>query len=494
MLTTIPITIDKSHLITIGEKLYQEGVELIRELVCNAYDADATNVWIESDPYQIKVRDDGSGMDLSGLRQYLTIGSEEKKYNHTSPVFKRERIGQFGIGKFAVLSACSVFKVHTQKGDFAAQISFDKELFSKVDNWDVPIHALDVDPMMGNGTIIILERLKKPLSEAQIERVIREKTPLKAPHFRVFLNGRQIEPYHIPGKRFQVSEDTDFGTVRGEIILPHFTQKIEIPGIEITVKGVMIRRETFGVEALHLATASRLIGSVAADFLPVTSDRSRFIIDSEPYLQFAEVMTKIMKKIFHDLRKQQQEKADQKADKVLKEAMRGMRKALRRNESLAPVTMVPSTDFVQSTLSGSIPDGDAAKLATSSSPEALLDEERKHRGLQEGQAAPNEPRIQKVKVQRASGRDLTARKIKVGDLDVMCTFESLGFDTPEYLVESNVIIINQSHKMYRRVEKKEDLLGEYILRLIAQELSRQYAPYDSAKAYELMNQLLRDAV
>jgi hypothetical protein len=37
----LPVTVDKSHLITIGERLYSESIELIRELVNNAYDADA---------------------------------------------------------------------------------------------------------------------------------------------------------------------------------------------------------------------------------------------------------------------------------------------------------------------------------------------------------------------------------------------------------------------------------------------------------------------
>jgi len=38
----VRVTVDKSHLITIGERLYSESIELIRELVNNAYDADAT--------------------------------------------------------------------------------------------------------------------------------------------------------------------------------------------------------------------------------------------------------------------------------------------------------------------------------------------------------------------------------------------------------------------------------------------------------------------
>ena len=40
----IPITIDKSHIITIGERLYAESIEFVRELINNAYDADATLV------------------------------------------------------------------------------------------------------------------------------------------------------------------------------------------------------------------------------------------------------------------------------------------------------------------------------------------------------------------------------------------------------------------------------------------------------------------
>ena len=38
----IPVTIDKSHIITIGERLYAESIEFVRELVNNAYGADAT--------------------------------------------------------------------------------------------------------------------------------------------------------------------------------------------------------------------------------------------------------------------------------------------------------------------------------------------------------------------------------------------------------------------------------------------------------------------
>ena len=76
--TTIPVKVDRSHIITIGRRLYSESVELIRELVNNAYDADATEVRITIREDEIEVADNGLGMDLEGQRKYLNIGSKEK--------------------------------------------------------------------------------------------------------------------------------------------------------------------------------------------------------------------------------------------------------------------------------------------------------------------------------------------------------------------------------------------------------------------------------
>src|SRR3990172_8129405 len=53
----IPVTIDKSHIITIGEKLYAESIEFVRELVNNAYDADATLVEIIVAEDMIEIRE-----------------------------------------------------------------------------------------------------------------------------------------------------------------------------------------------------------------------------------------------------------------------------------------------------------------------------------------------------------------------------------------------------------------------------------------------------
>ena len=110
---TIPVTIDKSHLIAIGEQLYTRSIELIREFINNAYDADATEVRVTVDESRIMIWDNGTGMDHDGLLQYFNIGSPEKRARKRSTRYKRELIGQFGIGKFAALTTGERFEVST---------------------------------------------------------------------------------------------------------------------------------------------------------------------------------------------------------------------------------------------------------------------------------------------------------------------------------------------------------------------------------------------
>src|SRR4030066_1767982 len=176
----LPVSVDKNHLITIGERLYSESIELIRELVNNAYDADATEVWIKMTDELIEVKDNGTGMDREGLREYFNIGSPEKVLKAKSPQFHRDRIGQFGIGKFASLSACECFEVYTQKGDFAAKVTFDKLEWGKEgEQWNLPLQILPPDKERGDGTTVTLLRLKREFEPEEVIRKIVEGPPLK---------------------------------------------------------------------------------------------------------------------------------------------------------------------------------------------------------------------------------------------------------------------------------------------------------------------------
>lgn len=166
----IPVTIDKSHIITIGERMYAESIEFVRELVYNAYDADATMVEIIVEEDTIEIRDNGAGMDIERLRQYFNIGSQQKLYSPKSPIYNRDRIGQFGIGKFASLSACKHFEVITKKDEFVGRVIFGKEQWEKVgDVWQLPLEILTADFRKQNGTTVILTGLDRRFDSKDIE-------------------------------------------------------------------------------------------------------------------------------------------------------------------------------------------------------------------------------------------------------------------------------------------------------------------------------------
>jgi len=239
----IPVTIDKSHIITIGERLYTESIEFVRELVNNAYDADATLIDITVSEDTIEIRDNGGGMDREGLKQYFNIGSQQKLYAPKSPIYKRDRIGQFGIGKFASLSACKRFEVITKKDGFVGRVIFDKEQWEKVgDIWQLPLEILPADFRKQNGTTVILIGLDRRFEPKDIEAKIIEGTPIKAPYFRVRINNHTVTPRSLIGHRLPLLEGTSFGPVSGEIVILSETASVASDlGIEVKVKQVTIR-------------------------------------------------------------------------------------------------------------------------------------------------------------------------------------------------------------------------------------------------------------
>lgn len=504
METTIAISVDKSHLTTIGEKLYGESLELMRELVSNAYDADATKVWIDIWADTISVKDNGSGMDHEGLKEYFNIGSQSKVSSKITRRYQRLKIGQFGIGKFAVLAACDRFRLLTQKDGFAAEVIFDKHDWKNNAQWSVPIQTMTYKEASGDGTTIILEKLKKKFAAAEVERFIRERLPLNAPDFEIYVNGRKIEPITVAGKRFLIDIHTDFGPIQGEIIAPNFRQKIthENIGIEITVHGIVIRKETFGTEALPTVAVYKLIGRIAADFLPITSDRGRFITDSLEYAIFLDAMKKELRKIGKELNEHVQLKARQKADETLKEAMSRLGRAIRKNPAFSPQIISSTGEIDQTaehsnTLAPQTHDKDrenieAFKIELEQGGHILpkevipiIQEGQEHQGVIE--------KVRKVKVKNLAGKMLVARRLRIGSLGIVCTIDSFGRYERAVFTEGGVISINQDHPLYQKQARLgKDTIGLYLAYLLSQQIALLAAEKDSYRAFEIQSKLLSD--
>ena len=126
------LTTSDRVLARITDGIYRQPSSALRELISNAYDADATEVVIQTDApkfNEITVRDNGNGMTQEALSNLIhNIGGSIKRtlvddgYGivdendpTVSPVFKRKLIGKIGIGLFAVSQLTHHFQIITKR-------------------------------------------------------------------------------------------------------------------------------------------------------------------------------------------------------------------------------------------------------------------------------------------------------------------------------------------------------------------------------------------
>ncbi len=121
---------DDRVLARITDGIYRQPSSALRELISNAYDADATEVYIETDAprfSQIRIRDNGTGMAEDVLARMIhhiggsskrtaagaAIGTTDPNNPNLSPK-GRNLIGKIGIGLFSVSQLTSHFQIITK--------------------------------------------------------------------------------------------------------------------------------------------------------------------------------------------------------------------------------------------------------------------------------------------------------------------------------------------------------------------------------------------
>lgn len=95
-------------------RIYRTLPIALKELVSNAWDADAQNVriFIHEDKKQIAIIDDGSGMIKEELKKYVDIAITTKSKKEKTPD-GRPMIGHYGIGVLSALPFCRKITVQT---------------------------------------------------------------------------------------------------------------------------------------------------------------------------------------------------------------------------------------------------------------------------------------------------------------------------------------------------------------------------------------------
>lgn len=194
------INVDPRILELLGPNLYTNIYYVLAELIANAYDADAQNVYIISNKDDIRIEDDGHGMSyLNGdIKKFLNVAgvsrtNEQESYSRSG---KRRKMGRKGVGKLAALSVSEFVDIMTISDNDKSGFVLSRH--PNNDNKLTPIaeNNIKFNYITTHGTAIVMRnpqyRLHKSL--AAIKRNLLKIFPLVDNDFKIhIIRGKEVE-------------------------------------------------------------------------------------------------------------------------------------------------------------------------------------------------------------------------------------------------------------------------------------------------------------
>lgn len=192
--------VDPRILELLGPNLYTNIYYVLAELIANAYDADANNVYIIANKDDIRVEDDGHGMsyEAGDIAKYLNVAgvsrsTEDESFSKSGT---RRKMGRKGVGKLAALSVSENVDIMTvangEKSGFV--LSRRPEEGNKLK----AISESDIrfDRIKDHGSAIVMRNPQYRLHTtlAAVKRNLLKIFPLINSDFRIHIvRGRDIE-------------------------------------------------------------------------------------------------------------------------------------------------------------------------------------------------------------------------------------------------------------------------------------------------------------
>lgn len=264
-------------LVTILGESYTSLEKAFKELVDNAWDADAENVWISipnsfnNDP--IIIKDDGSGMTDEEIKEeYLFVASSrlsrKGKYTISNGIYTK-----VAISKQEIL-------INT---DDLESISLPVQ----IDKCNTNDHYTKIE-LYGFNSNYGLPNIEK-LKQLFILEYGREED------FRIYINGEQLGIEHIQGESFIYEEELNHaGKVKMHFTLSSDKKQLKNSGIIIRIVGKLVGKPTcFGLEEddeIPRKLLRRVYGEINADKLAdeVTIAWDAIIENSKGYQELIE--------------------------------------------------------------------------------------------------------------------------------------------------------------------------------------------------------------
>ncbi len=333
-------------------KTWISPYEIVRELIENAFDEDATNVLVTVLDNGNVVIEDNAGMNSNSMDKFLILGSPHKAEETLSPKLKRLRTGRYGTGRLSFLTSFDQMKIKTRLDDFNKTITIDGNTLEELITGRAKLREIREPKLNRNGTEILLIGSKISIDVNKLSKEIKKLSILKYPLFEVYIksaseikewdmsDSQVIHSPDIQGYKLEVNLDNP--RITGEITIARRPLGQDEKGIAIMVGNHVVLRSTFGFDN----KLSRVTGYVKCDELTSRFADKSALIENDVYNCFNQnVKTFIIDQVLPSLTEYEDVLITREESKIYKEIDKVMGQAVL--ETLEPVEEIQGFESVE---------------------------------------------------------------------------------------------------------------------------------------------------
>jgi hypothetical protein len=526
----IALKVHPSFFKEFATKTWVSPADVVKELVENAFDEDATRVLITILSDNSISIEDNAGMDESEIQKFLLLGSPHKKVDSVSPKLKRIRTGRYGTGRLSFLTSFEKMKIRTRKGNYHKSFLIDTKSLDDLFRGKSNLREIREARLSRDGTEIIVSDAKSHVDELRLVKEIRKLAVLRHPLFEVYIkrssrfkewsstNAQLIRVPDIQGHRIPLNLDK--GSIVGEITVARRPLTEDERGIAVMVGGHIVMRTLFGFDS----KIPRVTGFVRCDTLTSRFADKSAIIEDKEFEKFSGLMKKFVVDtvipsltIYEDvLVTREESKIYKQIDKVLGQAVF---ETLEPSEEIEGYEIVETKKIVSKSTgkASSIPAEDNLfdKSIDDEYKDFTKNENKRIRGtinekgknrqtlgdvdnnlpnyLYSGQS-PDRENYENVTVTTQVRKPLMKKTFalkKVGYKIIPYEDET---DSRYSFINENVVFVNKANPTYKAESLRGDeFLLRHIMNIVAQAVAETRHP-EGKEALELQNRLVSEAI
>lgn len=527
---TIALKVHPSFFKEFATKTWVSPADVIKELIENAFDEDATKVLITIlDDYSVAI-EDNAGMDEIEIQKFLLLGSPHKKDDSISPKLRRVRTGRYGTGRLSFLTSFEKMKIRTRKGNYHKSFLIDTKSLDALFTGKSDLHETKEPGLSRDGTEIIVSDAKSLVDELRLIKEIRKLAVLRHPLFEVYIkkstnfkewnysNAELIKVPEIQGHKIPLSLDN--GNIVGEITVARRPLTEDEKGIAVMVGGHIVMRTLFGFDN----KIPKVTGFVRCDSLTSRFADKSAIIEDKEYERFSSNLKKFINdtvipslSLYEDvLVTREESKIYKQIDKVLGQAV---------IETLEPYEEIEGYEIVETKKILSKPSNKPSSLAAEDNLfDKSLDDEYKDITRNEIKRSRDTVSEKGGNQQTTTIADTTLPNYLSSEQDVenrnyenvtvttqirkplikkTFALKKIGYKIIPYedetdsrysFVSENVVFVNKANPTYKAESSRGDeFLLRHIMNIVAQAVAESRHP-EGKEALELQNRLVSEAI